>query len=578
VTPYREKLSNLGFRWPVEAPEPAAKPEPTADELIAAHAEQTAALGRLAKLSTVKDSTGPTSVKTQELFRRPRAAVHVPLNVKTTQYERKTVPLDQLEPTQDKIPVEGLRAYIKSSRRDPPDVLHVVMANGTERYIIQEGHTRLGVAVLKGQTTAEAKVWEFVQNAQGDLEPVPRGLQKRGLERAAKLSYREKLTLLLADDLHPDWQLSREGLVRRFDFPDRRQSASFLAALFMDANEHNHHPAVTLDDTRVIVTWCTHAEDDSVTDLDWEAAKRTDQLLLAADREEVINLPDISDVSFPSMIGAIPSKPPRKKSKPVTYKGVRLSRRPMKFEAQILALAEIPPRLDSAVLNLTNRPDLTVTVMQEIADYGAEQVLHELVRQGAPASILDRPPIVDVTACASRLVADRTLELEKALAYVEARVSRRHLSADRHKQIVRLLYDRREPRIMRRFADQAVNVAFTFGRATTIAAAQRPRAISLAKHSVRDDEGNFISIVEAVNQGIIAVDVVVQTAVMDTATCDECAEVDGEEMELGDDRQRELHPPYVKCLGEDKCRCVQIAILENGMEINVDEIDEDTIE
>ena len=65
---------------------------------------------------------------------------------------------------------------------------------------------------------------------------------------------------------------------------------------------------------------------------------------------------------------------------------------------------------------------------------------------------------------------------------------------------------------------------------------------------------------------------------MDAATCDECAEVDGEEMELGDDRQLELHPPYVKCLGEDNCRCVQIAILENGQEINVDEIDEDTIE
>ena len=46
----------------------------------------------------------------------------------------------------------------------------------------------------------------------------------------------------------------------------------------------------------------------------------------------------------------------------------------------------------------------------------------------------------------------------------------------------------------------------------------------------------------------------------------------GEEMELGDDRQLELHPPYVKCLGGDRCRCVQIALLSDGSEVEIDEV------
>ena len=62
---------------------------------------------------------------------------------------------------------------------------------------------------------------------------------------------------------------------------------------------------------------------------------------------------------------------------------------------------------------------------------------------------------------------------------------------------------------------------------------------------------------------------------MDTSTCEECEDVDGEVMELGDDRRPELHPPYVKCLGGDRCRCLQIAILSDGSEINVDDVPEE---
>ena len=96
-----------------------------------------------------------------------------------------------------------------------------------------------------------------------------------------------------------------------------------------------------------------------------------------------------------------------------------------------------------------------------------------------------------------------------------------------------------------------------------------PRTIDLAYH---DDEGKFQSKFGALADGTIWVDKVIHTAVMDTNTCDECAEVDGEEMELGDDRQLELHPPYVKCLGGDRCRCVQIALLSDGSEVEIDEV------
>ena len=95
------------------------------------------------------------------------------------------------------------------------------------------------------------------------------------------------------------------------------------------------------------------------------------------------------------------------------------------------------------------------------------------------------------------------------------------------------------------------------------------------------DPAIFISLrdeADAITEGLISVDAVIMSAVMDTNTCDECEDVDGEVMELGDDRQLELHPPYVKCYGGDKCRCVQIALLSDGSEIDVDEVPEEAYE
>jgi hypothetical protein len=291
---------------------------------------------------------------------------------------------------------------------------------------------------------------------------------------------------------------------------------------------------------------------------------------------DVINLPDIADVQFPSMIGAIPAK--KKKRKPYKYRGVQLSRKPMKFEHKVLSLAEIPKQLDATVqalvtLGLANlRSEMIAT-----AEYGAHEVLRELVRQGARADLMDLNVPIDINPLWEAVAHDRSMELSSVRSGIEHRLSQRRITGSRLAEWTDDLLGRRTPAMEKRYAARAVNEAFTFGRQCAINMFHR-RATAFNLAGIRNDEGKFISIVDAVNEGYILVDAVVQTAVMDTYTCDECEAVDGEVMDLGDARQIALHPPYVKCYGGDRCRCVQIALLDNGMEIEVDEIDEDTID
>jgi len=520
-----------------------------------------AALELLSTLATVKDGVGPTSVKSSNVFRRPAVQLRVPLNRKTTVNVRQDIPLDRLEPTQEKIPAVGLQVYIVRPRRDPPDVLHVVMRDGRDRLVVQEGHTRLGAAVLRGETTMNARVWEFVQDAAGDFVPVPRGLQKRGLDKASHaLSYRERLTLLAAQSEVADSDV--------INLP----KAGWSAPAATDYDECLAQNSDKADPGAYCRTLGILPPDED----DEEEAEDE------GDAPETVNMPDIADVSFPSMIGAMPSSAPagstvtkRKRKRPVVYKGVRLSRWPMKFEAEVMSLSEIPPRLDMAVETVLADGQSLHATMQDIANFGSREVVRELVRQGAPDTLLSAVPPVDATDCWSALTRDRDSDLAAARADTAHRVGRRRLSQQRRDQLTDQLFELRVPGITKRYAKRAVNDAFALGRSTAITFFRRKHeAVNLA---YRDENGRFISEIEAVNSGIIAIDFVVQTAIMDTHTCDECSEVDGETMDLGDARQEELHPPYVKCLGGDQCRCVQIAVLENGKEINVDEIDEDTI-
>jgi hypothetical protein len=278
-----------------------------------------------------------------------------------------------------------------------------------------------------------------------------------------------------------------------------------------------------------------------------------------------INLPDITDVRFPEMIGAIdPVKPKKKRRKPVLYHGVKLGRAPTEFEVQVMSLTDIPIRLDAAVIGLLNGADLWETV-QAMADYGAREVCRELVRQGADATILDAPPAVDVSTCVAHLEHDRADEQAAALAQIDRRLARTTLAGTRRERVVEHLLARGVLGATKRHAARAVNEAFALGRRRAIATYQR-QPLDLASRF------------DKLKSGKIWVDAVVQTAVMDTNTCDECSEVDGEVMELGEDRQEELHPPYVKCLGGDRCRCVQLALLSDGSEINVDEVPDEAQE
>lgn len=297
-----------------------------------------------------------------------------------------------------------------------------------------------------------------------------------------------------------------------------------------------------------------------------------------------INLPDIADVKGPSMIGG---GKPSKRRKRYRYRGVMLSRRPMKFEAQVLSLAEIPAYLDDQTANIhfvltslhlhwdRHHQACIRQRLADVADYGATEVLKELVRQGARHDLLSFRVPLDVGPLVEAFEDTRAFDLSTIEADVRRRLHGRRLPEDYAAQFAADLTNRRLPAMHKRHAAHVVHAAFAYGRAAAIDCFhRRPQVMALA---YRDESGKFVSIADAVAGGDILVDAVVQSAVMDTHTCEECAEVDGEVMDLGDSRQRALHPPYVKCLGGNRCRCVQIAILDNGMEIDVDEIlDEDT--
>lgn len=150
----------------------------------------------LERFSTHEGVGLPPSIRAMDLFGRPNAKITLPLNRKTTEQAIVPTRLDRLEPNQDFITVGGLSAYVRKSRRDPPDVAHIVYADGRERWIVQEGHTRIGAALLRGESVRDCRVWEFREGERGDLVPVVRGLHRYGQRRGGfTLSYRETLAL-----------------------------------------------------------------------------------------------------------------------------------------------------------------------------------------------------------------------------------------------------------------------------------------------------------------------------------------------------------------------------------------------
>lgn len=114
------------------------------------------ALLRLAALEVLTFTGGRApSVRTSDVYGRPPALLKIRAEA-LLQKTQAVVELAQLEPNQEFLPVEGLRTYIVTPRLDPPDVVRIVSSDDEpERFIVWDGHTRIGAAILRGESTFE---------------------------------------------------------------------------------------------------------------------------------------------------------------------------------------------------------------------------------------------------------------------------------------------------------------------------------------------------------------------------------------------------------------------------------------
>lgn len=309
--------------------------------------------------------------------------------------------------------------------------------------------------------------------------------------------------------------------------------------------------------------------------------------------EDAINLPDISDVSFPSMAGAMPSKPPKKKAKkkrPVNYGGVMLGRMPTEFEARVLSLTAIPRRYDLELAAVVDRlaavrqrhvegllrndrsafqirsaetareetERILTDVQDRMARYGLVELRNECRRQGLalddlPEEDASFEPFLDglgLLQQSVRLTAD-TLHRDW-LTTLDRTALRVHRSR-RGPEEVRALA---EPKIefgLKSAGRQLLHEAFCAPRREYMRVLSSS-VVRDAVHLKKVDPDNLDELV----------DYVIQTAVMDLSTCDPCAEIDGEIYDYDDPEVEENAPPYVRCLGGDNCRCVQVYVLKDG--------------
>jgi hypothetical protein len=178
-------LSDGGVDGNPQIPPTPKKPRRTRERVVRSEVPGLVALDRLPRTSS---ATSPHAVRSSDVFQHPVVGLRAPLNRKTTANAVQSLPLTRLEPTTETIPVQGLEKYFVQPRRDPPDIAHAVMRNGRERWLIQEGHTRLGAAKLRGDECADCRVWEFTEGERGSLQPVPRGRHRRGKPTAISWS------------------------------------------------------------------------------------------------------------------------------------------------------------------------------------------------------------------------------------------------------------------------------------------------------------------------------------------------------------------------------------------------------
>lgn len=309
--------------------------------------------------------------------------------------------------------------------------------------------------------------------------------------------------------------------------------------------------------------------------------------------DHTVNMPDISDVSFPSMVGAIPSKPAkRKKTKKVRYLGVTLGRRPTAFEAFVLSLTSIPRRYDAELLRVVeelaelrrdhltkllsagieSRPKLAAAVRSRTADvlsaaqdrmarYGVVELRNECRRQGLQLAdvpehdrafdrVVDRVPVLreSVRLITEMLHSDWASSLDRiALKVLRTKQSRARIVELAEGKILQGLKNATRHLLHESFGVPRQAYMEAIAAASSLNGLRR---VDLKR--VDDDDAERL------------VDYVIQSAVMDSFTCEPCADADGLTFEYGDEDMEEYAPPYVRCLGGDNCRCVQIYVLKTG--------------
>jgi hypothetical protein len=244
-------------------------------------------------------------------------------------------------------------------------------------------------------------------------------------------------------------------------------------------------------------------------------------------------VPITSDIKGPDpLIGAIPSKPPRKKRKPYGYKNVQLGRRPTPLEERLLSLTTIPPTLDRLTADLVaalgfayfddardrrlgsvraTTIDLLWNTARLAAAYGAHEHRQEWQRQGLAHHLSS-------DAVLARL--DHDLPVHRHILTQADTV----LGGDYA--------------TVKRLARALVNRSFALGRRY-----ERQRLIAL----------------KAVDAELL-----VLSAVLDHNTCDTCYELDGTEFEEGSPEEEEYQVPLDQCesaaSGTSLCRCQVIAV------------------
>jgi hypothetical protein len=119
-------------------------------------------------MTVVKDDiNGVDSVRSEDLFQKP--VVYAMVGIKKSQKGREEqVNIRDLIPAQDYVSVAGLEAYKTNPRKDPPVAIRLNPKSGLpSRTVIQEGHTRLGAALLRGESTARIKIHDLFEDDRG---------------------------------------------------------------------------------------------------------------------------------------------------------------------------------------------------------------------------------------------------------------------------------------------------------------------------------------------------------------------------------------------------------------------------